>query len=369
MSEPGRFLQPGSNGPYKDFETPVRNYGHWLLTFSKCYEINHDKKFLNKVNEFAEYLISNDSRPSGHSFHHRNSPNWDKCNGLIGQAWTFEALACASSVLRNKKFAEVAEEVFFQHKFNVEYGLWHRLEISGDILSIDETFNHQLWFAACASLLKTPRVNEIHQILVRFMECLPQNITVLDNGLIYHPIERKLNENRQKKLSRWNLKNAIRSVTPIFERLSGKTKDVRTALRAKMIHKSIGYHQFNMYAFAILKDAIPEHPFWVSEKFSKSVSYLMSDAYKNGLFDNEYGYNYNPPGFEVPYAISVFSKLNLDESDAISSFYINEQFKRSYNVDSKMMDRNTDDPLTHTARVYEITRFENSMLERIQVEI
>ena len=112
LSESVRFLKPGCNGPYNDFETPVRNYGHWLITFSKCYEINQDKKFLNKVKEFAEYLISNDSRPSGYAFHHRNSPNWDKCNGLIGQAWTFEALACASSVLNNTKYAEVAEKVF-----------------------------------------------------------------------------------------------------------------------------------------------------------------------------------------------------------------------------------------------------------------
>ena len=47
----------------------------------------------------------------------------------------------------------VAEEVFFQHKFIEKLGVWKRLEIDGSVGRIDQTFNHQLWFASCASLL------------------------------------------------------------------------------------------------------------------------------------------------------------------------------------------------------------------------
>jgi hypothetical protein len=34
-----------------------------------------------------------------------------------------------------------------------------------------------------------------------------------------------------------------------------------------------------------------------------------------------------------------------------------------------MMEKNTEDPLTHTARIYEVTRLPISILERIEVHI
>ena len=43
QNEDGLFLQ-GHNGPYYDPETPVRNSGHWLIIFSKCYELTDKKK-------------------------------------------------------------------------------------------------------------------------------------------------------------------------------------------------------------------------------------------------------------------------------------------------------------------------------------
>ena len=369
INEPARYLIGGHNGPYNDPETLVRNYSHWVITFSKCYEIKEDKKFMDKVKELSDYLISRDSRPQSHAFHHRNSLNRDKCNGLIGQAWTLEALARASSILGNTQYSEVAEDVFFQHKFNQEIGLWNRLEIDGKILSIDDTFNHQLWFAACAALLNTPRQDEISDRIFRFMNCLSENLSVLDNGLIYHPIERNLNQNSLRLSTKLKLKNIMKSFLPSLSNRKSQSNYNNKDYKEKMINKSIGYHHFNMYAFAILKKTLPDHSFWLSQEFCRPVNYLVSDEFKKGLFDNKYGYPYNPPGFEVPYALSVLSDLNLDEIADISSWYVNEQFRRCYNPETKMMDRNTDDPLTHTARLYELTRLPTSMLERIEVDI
>ena len=79
------YLQPGHNGPYNDPETPVRNYGHWLITFSKCFEVTGEQKYLDKINELADYIILKESRPFGFSFHHRSKEGKDKCNGLVGQ--------------------------------------------------------------------------------------------------------------------------------------------------------------------------------------------------------------------------------------------------------------------------------------------
>ena len=367
--ETQNYLRPGHNGPYNDPETPVRNYGYWLITFSKCYELTGNKIYLEKIRELAEYLISDNARPFGYSFHHRFKKGKDKCNGLIGQAWTFESLALASSVLDCKKYAEVADEVFFQHNFNEEFGLWNRLEIEGEILSIDDTFNHQLWFAACASLLNTTRREDIRERIFCFLDCLPENLSVLDNGLIYHPIERRLNRNDFGRSIKSDIKKVAKISLSFLWNKEIKSNHYNKEYKGKMIIKSVGYHQFNLYAFALLKESFPDHPFWRSLPFQKTVDYLISDEFKNGLDENRYGYPYNPPGFEVPFALSMFTDLTVDELADISSWWVNEQFNRCYESETRMMGRNTDDPLTHTARVYELVRLPNSILERTEVDI
>jgi len=369
IREPGKYLIPGHNGPYNDPETSVRNYGHWLITFSKCYEFTGEQIYLDKVRELAEYLISDDARPHGFSFHHRSIEGKDKCNGLVGQAWTFEALAYASSILVDPKYAEVAEGVFFQHHFNDGYGLWNRLEIEGDILSVDNTFNHQLWFASCAALLNTPRREEILGKVIRFMECLPQNLSVLDSGLIYHPIERPLNHNGLVHSIKSKLKKVANTSIRFYWNKEKKSNHYNKEYNDKMLIKSVGYHQFNMYAFALLKESIPDHQFWKSSEFQMSVDYLISGEFKEGLSDNIYGYPYNPPGFEVPYVSSVLTDMNESELVNLSCWWLNEQIKRCYNPKTQMMDRNTKDSLTLTARIYELTRLPNSILDKTEVDI
>ena len=104
-------------------------------------------------------------------------------------------------------------------------------------------------------------------------------------------------------------------------------------------------------------------------EFGRSVDYLLSDEFKNGISDNIYGFPYNPPGFEIPYSLSVLTDMSESELVEISSWWVNEQFKRCYNPKTRMMDRNTEDFLTHTARIYELTRLPTSILENINVDI
>lgn len=107
----------GHNGPYHDPETPVRNSSHWLIILAKMHEINGKKIFIDAIYKLAEYLISEEARPYGYSFNHRNKKRKDKCNGLIGQAWVFEALAKASEILQDKKYKKIAADVFFPTPF------------------------------------------------------------------------------------------------------------------------------------------------------------------------------------------------------------------------------------------------------------
>ena len=288
---------------------------------------------------------------------------------MVGQAWTIEALQAASSTLGERKYSQIAGDVFFQHKFIENLGLWRCLDIDGNDLVIDPTFNHQLWFAACASKLKSSRRNKILNRVICFLDKLNLNLTLLDNGLIYHPIINQININENKLFLRPYLRNIAKELLSFIRQMLGKTNNLDRMYQEKMVNKSVGYHQFNMYAFGILKESLSEHPFWESSEFKQTVKFLLSDEFKNGLSDNIYGFPYNPPGFEIPYALSVLTDISESELVEISSWWVNEQFRRCYNPETRMMDRNTEDSLTHTARIYELANLSNSILEKIEVQI
>ncbi|MCP4602710.1 MAG: agl cluster protein AglQ [Proteobacteria bacterium] len=373
MNSSDGSMPPGHNGPYHDPETPVRNTGHWLISFSRAYEWTGHEKFRDDARRCADYLLSETARPHGFSFHHRNGPK-DHCNGLVGQAWTFEALAETTRLFGDPKYARLAQEVFFQHPFDEESGLWSRLEIDGKVLPFDTAFNHQLWFAACATLVDADRRDEILQRVTRFMDCFDKNLTILPNGLLYHSIEHLLEkeiakqftfERRLRKRTK-NLLNALKDLR--FPETLKSENTTRRVIRETLIYKSLGYHSFNMYAFALLKSRAENHPFWNSERLGQMVACMRTDDFRERLDDNKYGYPYNPPGFEAPYSQLVLE--NLDTSAAIETTrdWASAQFERCFNPETRLMDRNTEDPITHTARLYELTRMPKEILETVEID-
>jgi len=369
---PEKYLRAGHNGPYNDPETPARVFGHWLITFAKCYEWTGEKRFKNRVAELASYLCSEEVRPYGYSFHHRNNPKKDRCNGLIGQAWTFEALAEASALLTDERYAELAEEVFLQHPFDHKLGLWKCLDIDGRILHFDVTFNHQLWFAACGLSIQSKRRGEIVNRITRFLDCLEDNLTMLEGGLIYHPIENLLKSDVESKstFSTW-MKEQVRLLLvgmKAHQRSEREEceKQVREQTEKKFLVKSIGYHCFNLYALAMLKEGLLNHPFWNSNIVENMVDYVLTKEYLEGIQSNPFGFPYNPPGFEVPYALSVLKRMPPENIMKTCSWWVGEQLRRCFNSQTQLMDRNTKDPLTHTARIYEIVRLNDSLLGEIR---
>ena len=83
--EDGSF-PPGRNGIYDEPETPVRTTSHWLTTLSKVYEITGDEVFAEAANDAADYLLSDEARPYGYTFHSRSVEGKDKCGGVVSQA-------------------------------------------------------------------------------------------------------------------------------------------------------------------------------------------------------------------------------------------------------------------------------------------
>lgn len=325
---------PGHNGPYFDDETPVRNTAHWLITFLKAYEISSNARFTAAAHRAAEYLISLEARPMKASFFCRTNPEKDFCNGLIGQAWVIEALAAAGEAFDCPKYQDLAEEVFLLHPFIEKTALWRRVSVDGSFLSLDFTFNHQLWFAMAGGLLINGKNAEIEERVALFLGQTSKNhLKTATNGRIIHNIES--DTGKIKKLLRL-------SIHPL----------ANLQRRHQAVTKAIGYHAFNLYAFGKLHRIFPDHSLWNSRKFHSILNYLGSPEFLNGISNNAYGYPYNPPGFEVSFAIQEFNP-NLPPKSHNEAWWVSEQLKRTYDSTAKMMKRNTQDPSTASARLYE----------------
>ncbi|PZD71764.1 hypothetical protein C1752_04445 [Acaryochloris thomasi RCC1774] len=334
-------MPAGHNGLYHDLETPVRNTSHWLITFLKAYSISHDQRFLRAAEFSAQYLCKSEVRPMGATFWHRQNPEKDACNGLIGQAWTIEALAIAAQKLEMPELLDLAQEVFLLHPFNEEAGLWQRVGVDGSYLSFDLTFNHQLWFAAAGSLIAKYGSSEIDRQVQCFISKIPNLFNTYASGLIYHLIIPKPVGFRQK------LVNLIEEQKSIQK-------------RKMLAYKAIGYHSFNLYAFALLKNQYPSQEIWRSKKIKKSLLYAKSSQYFRDVQNNKYGYPYNPAGFEIPFSLHAFNVCDRSEQEK----WISSQFNICFDFSENMMSKNTDDPNTHSARIYEATRLSNMEVVR-----
>lgn len=339
----------GKNGPHSHSETPVRNTSHWLITLAKAFKITQDEKYFNAVINSANYLLNDKLRPNNYTFIHRNSKNRDKCNGLIGQAWTIEALVEAYELLDCKDCKRLAKEIFLMHPFNWDIGLWRRREIDGTTWrGIDLTLNHQIFFAAAGSLLDKEQKSEISTRIIRFLDCLSNNIQLSNQDCFEMSVY-------WKPLLLTGFPFEAFRVTSIYTNLRSKRK------KKDKEEVKVGYHAFHLYGLAILKTIFPKHKLWRSIKIKRSLDYLFEKDYYNKVFKSKYGIGYNPPGFEVAFAIFTFKDVykvpyNISE---ILSFWVSEQLTRTYNHREKMMNKVKYDPVTYAARIYEATRLPN----------
>lgn len=333
---------PGCNGPYRDTETPVRNTAHWLITMLKAYEISKESRFKDSVWRAVKYIISPENRPLNATFFCRKNPEKDFCNGLIGQAWVIEALATAGIKLEDPKYIELAKNVFILHPFDYKVGLWRRVNVDGSYNSFDTTFNHQLWFASAGSLIDRDSDNSISSMITRFLDCvLESHLNIDRSGRIIHVISKPSSK-----------RDRISELIYLLRRPNNSHKT-----NNQIAYKEIGYHAFNMYAFSMLKQYIPDHPLWKSNKFLLTLEFMNKADFINGLENNIYGYSYNLSGFEVAFTIQEFrSLLSFSKS---KEWWVAQQLRRCYDKDYKMLNRSTEDKVTLAARLYEATRLKD----------
>ena len=326
--------KPGHNGPYHDKETPVRNSGHIAILLLKAYEKTQEPKYKIWAEKLLEYLMSKEARPYNYTFHHRGeletTKGKDKCNGVIGQAWSIEALMKGYEIIGNEKYQELAKKIYKLHKFNPTIGLWKRCSIEGKTMREDLTLNHQIWFASIGTMIKDEK---IEQEIKQFLNKLDKNLETHKNGLIKHMARSKY----------------IRKFYML------KNKLMKTKIDEKYLYnKEASYHAFNLYALARLQNKHPEHEFFKSEKYKKITEYAISEEHITIASENKYGFSYNPSGIELAYFLKIQKEQGLIIANELIEKAIELQLEKNMNKETKMLSENTDDPETLKARIYEL---------------
>lgn len=329
LDDRGRTRMPaGHNGPWNDDVTALRNTGHWAILFFEAYDRSGEQRYYDAATDCINWLCRDAARPNGWTFHHRDEPEKDRCNGLVGQGWSIEALAIADRYVDSATPRTIATEVFELHPFDEEMGLWRSVDVDGTVGSPLETINQQLWFAAAGSLLcRDGKAPAVRRPIVAFLDDLEETVETYRNGIVYH--------------SGYPYDDSTFFAQRIGARLWGNHE--RLHLR------SVGYHSFILYALGVLKRSFPAHPLWQSDFVDQLLVPIDDIRYKNEVINNVYAFDYNPTGIELAFALDVFR----DGEGA--SFWLNEQFRRCYDADAKLL-RHGWDEATLAARLYEATR-------------
>lgn len=328
-------LPAGHNGPYHDPETPIRNTAHFLFLLSAITDDLYTETE-QAPHLAASYLHGSQNWPNVYSYHIRDKQGKDKCNGVVGQAWVIEALVAAASRFNRENLYDHAESLFLLHPWDNNSCLWHRVEPDSSVLAVDGTFNHQLWFAATASMLhRTPAAQErAHAFLTQ----VAANVQTYRNGVVKHDSPMASIRQASRSGIRCGLGNAKR-------RINKALPNRQTYI------KSVGYHGFNLYAYAILKQAFPEHSFWKSKKFNKLLTPIMAPAFEDELDQSIFSWHYNLSGIEFAFAAETFL-----EDRKLAETWVNKQFQRTWLSEHEPLARNATDRNTANARIYQAAR-------------
>lgn len=341
-------MPAGHNGPYFHRETPLRNTCHWLVLWCHSYAWTSEQRFLDAASLALSFILLPAHRPSGANWLQRTTKHRDRCNGLIGAAWVIEALTCANRILESERAFSSAEEVFALHPFDERLGIWRRLEVDGMVLPIDRTFNHQLWFAASAARLSSAGSDIATSRVTRFINKLPQIFAVYRDGLIVHRIRLKWWD---RFFEPWS---PLHNAYAYYDQLrQGKCKPLDAHKR------DIGYHAFNLHAFAVLHRFYPQHPFWQSSSFRRTLQFSRSSTHAVGVdTNNHYAYPYNPVGFEMALALGEFLPEALEERRE----WIRRQIAFMTRMGTTEYGDGAADPVTARARIYEAAEIEELTL-------
>jgi len=319
-------MPPGKNGPHNHNMTGARTTSHWAILFSYAYKLTQDKKYSECANTALNALIY-EYRPLNGAFWHRQENFYSSYNGLIGQAWTLEALYYGYKTLERDDLYSIGKALVDKHPFDEKSGLWYEIDLDGSVKRIGLTLNQQIWFTAIASQFLAK--NSL--LPVRFLDLLENNFHIRCTGLFYTQIPQR------------TLKDNVRRMR-------------QTILSDKRLEIDAGYHLFTMVALAMLYEKFSKHPFFQSKKFARALDYTFSSQYQVALKASRFGYPYNVPGFEFPFVYKVFQdRLTANAYKIVIDSAIH-QLENHLDPTSHLLTKATKDPITLIARTYEVYR-------------
>ncbi|HWJ71943.1 MAG TPA: hypothetical protein VNX29_02140 [Kaistia sp.] len=340
-------LPPGHNGPHGDPERPSRNTGHWAMNWCFAHRETGETRFRDAAARAADYLMLPEHRPGGYTVHHRDSAGKDRCNGLMGPAFTLESLAAVGSHLGRQDLLSLAAEIVRMHPFDARRGLWQVREIDGSLPGIDWTLNHQIWFAACVGLVSASTGGDAAAHVISFLDSLKHTMVLRPNGRIRHLAQ--------------DIAPAARAKSALGG-LFGRGKDA--ALPAKEHKREVAYHFFSIYPLTMLKQQFPEHAFWSTEIFSRAYRYPFEEEYSRASDDPAFVQPHIPAGFPLGFAERAFANQVFGPEDlAFQRRMLAKQFQRTYAFDERLLSKGSADPITQAARSYEMTRLADVAFE------
>jgi len=352
------LIETGLNGPYDDDETEVRYLAHLLVIATIECKLYGHHEYRDLINNMGEKLLS--MKDANHVYRMRVKPGKDECNGVIGHAWLIEGLLYAYKATGDDKYLEESERICVNHAFNNKIGLWGRPLMGNSDSAIDYTFNHELWYAATlAELLQARSNTELQRQLDAFLEKLPEIVTINREGRVAHGIYCRIS----KKAAFKCIIARLRDVT--WEKLS----------KPNLRYKEVGYHVFNLMAFARLYRILPKCEFWNTKSFKAALDFVKNNYFfdeleqDNILMDasthgdqltkeetsvNIYGYPYNVPGFELMYCKEVFGD-KMDEK--ITRKILSRQMELTWDEENGIFGKLCHDKVSINYRVYEYYRY------------
>jgi len=125
--------------------------------------------------------------------------------------------------------------------------------------------------------------------------------------------------------------------------------------------REVGYHQFNLYAFGILHEKMPENPIWKDNRIKRALKFIESEEFLASIGSSQYGYPYNPPGFESAFAIHIFKSIFRQPEKKIRR-WVQSQIDNCIDRDTWLMSHNASDINTCSARIYEAVRLPDVVL-------
>lgn len=322
----------GTNGLYGEKESVYRTLAHWAVLIQDA-DLPNDK-----IVEFVELFIRHYEEHDLHvgPFKARESSEKDSSNGLIGTAWNVEGMI-ATYKLTNKigldksfdinlTLKSMIDKLYSHYTYCEVQGNWPNIvEPNGNILGIDRTFNHQLWFAASkisASSVFCPNEDFDSMDAEHFVKTLCRKLKRNHRGTIYHTL----------------------GTYPHYHKTLLK-RLILSTYRRDMVKKEYGYHGFNLLALVRMFDF---NEVFFSKLIREQLIVINKEHFIEAQENNEYGSSYNPVGLELAAALS---KLNHNDDRIL--FWLNYHFSRYFNS-SEFEFHSSNDIATLNSRVYEM---------------